>query len=124
MKKVVRASVLDPERSNDANYMTYTRNGQRFGVHLYDENPLEPKFQISEIHPYDDAEYTWARCGFKGCAYVEFINSGKIIDGMQWNYYDEEDYEDPTEYINEIIDQTCVELLAFNKDVESHMIYN
>lgn len=124
MKKVVRASVLDPEISRIQDYMTYTLAGQRFGVHILSDDPLYPKFQVSEIHPYDDADYAWARCGYKGAAYIEFIKSGKKIDGIQWHCYEDEDYEHEWEYLDEIVDQTCRELRHINKDVEPRIIHN
>lgn len=122
MKKLIKSSVTAATESSD--YMTYTRSGQRFGVHLYNDDPMSVKFQVTEIHPYDDAEYTWARCGYKGACYVEFIRNGKVIDGMQWHYYEEEDYEEEREYIDEMIDQTCAELRNYNRDVKPRMIHN
>ena len=110
--------------TSDSEYMTYNRGGKRFGVHIYSDDPLYPAFDVSEIHPYDNAEYAWARCGEQGAACVEFIQNGKVIDKMQWHTYDEEDYEYPDEYLDEMIDQTCIELSNLNEDVKSVMVHN
>jgi len=121
MKKLV-ASIQDPKQSKNPDYMTYTQGGQRFGVHLYSDDPLYPKFQVTEIHPYDDADYTWARCGYKGAANVQFIKNGKVVDQMQWYTY-EEDEGSPEDYIDKMIDETCSQLRSFNKDVKPIMVH-
>lgn len=123
MKRIIYSSVVDPDESTDRNYMTYTRSGQRFGVHLYSDDPNHPSFQVSEIHPYDDADYAWARCGYVGPQQVEFIRRGKVFDRMQWPTYDEDSYEDSTEYLNDLLDETCVRLLRYNEAVEPRIIH-
>jgi len=115
MKKLIRSSTAS---NGEGEYFTYQRGRQQFGVHVFNDNPIHLKFQVKEIHPYDLEEYTWARCGYKGALYVEFIRNGKVLDGMQMHYYDEEDYEDENEYVNDIIDQVCVELRYYNKNIE------
>lgn len=112
MKKLIKSSKESGE------YFRYDRGRDSFSVHIYDSDPIHLKFQVSEIHPYDLAKYAWARCGYKGALYVEFIKNGKVIDSMQMHYYDEEDYEDETEYVNDIIDRVCVELADMNSTVE------
>lgn len=123
MKKLIKSSVMSatPFNSQLTEYITYNRGGYKFGIHatpLDESNPNSYKAAISVIKPYDLAEYTWARIGSKGSMYVEFIRNGKVKDGMQMPYYDEEDYESIEEYIDDVIDQVCVELIDQNKDVE------
>ncbi len=123
MKRRIYSSVPDPKESRNGDYMTFTVGRQRFGIHMYNDDPLQPKFQVSEIHPYNDADYAWARCGYLGHAYVQFIKNGKKIDGMQLNGYDESEYESEYDYITDIVNQTCEVLLEINKDVEPRMVH-
>lgn len=109
---------------SSGHHMTYTRNGQKFAVRLYSDDPMNPRFQITELHPYDDAEYAWAKCGYDGIGYIQFIRSGRKIDGMQCHFYEDDEYESPQEYIDELIDSTCVELLNLNKNVRPRMMYD
>ena len=109
-------------------YFTYDRPSgrsvQKYGIDMYNDDTKYLKFQISPIHPYDDADYTWARCGYIGGNLVQFIFKGKVVDRMQLWSYDEEDYEDEDEYIREVIDAVCTELNHFNADVEPRMVHN
>lgn len=123
MKKLIKSSVVSATSFNSqlTEYITYNRGRNKFGIHatpLDESNPNSFKAVISVIKPYDLAEYTWARIGSKGAMYVEFIRNGKVKDGMQMHYYDEEDYESIEEYIDDVIDQVCMELVDQNKDVE------
>lgn len=112
MKKLIKSSV------ESDSYFNYSRGRQEFGIHMYNDDPVNLKFQVTEIHPYDEASYTWARCGYKGSGYVEFIKNGKVIDSMKMHSYDEDDYESEDEYVNDVIDQICAELRHSNKGVE------
>ena len=116
MKRVIAAA--SNFNSQLTEYSTYQRGRQKFAIH---ENlPSDPnswKASISEIHPYDEAEYTWARIGARGAMEAEFIRNGKVVDRMQLNYYDPDDYEDLEPYFNDIIDSICLELRQYNKDV-------
>ena len=106
-------------------YNTYQRGKQRYSVHFNEpSSPSGFKAQIREIHPYNDADYVWARIGNRGAVEAEFIQNGKIIDRMQMNYYDEDYYESVDEYYDDLIDAVCVELRNFNKDVEPVMVHN
>lgn len=98
---------------------------KHFGVHFNDDGPYEGSFiaQITEIHPYDDADYAWARINYNGQA--EFIKDGKVVDKLQLHDYDEEDYENGIyEYYNDCLDTVAVELMHINRNVEPRMIHN
>lgn len=113
MKRIVKASA----------YTTYMRNRQKFAVHQSDID--DPKFysaQITEIHPYDDADYYWAK--ILPSKKVRFIYKGKVVDTMQLHQYDPDDYESPEEYYDDIIDWVCVELRNLNRDIESRILHN
>jgi hypothetical protein len=123
MKRIIKAT--SDFNSELTDFETYTRNRQKFAIHQ--NNPADPnnwKATISEIHPYDDAEYLWARVGKRGTLSVEFIQNGKVIDTMQLHYYEPDEYEHEEEYYDEVTDAICLALLNFNKDVEPIMIHN
>ena len=123
MKRVVTSA--NNYSSPYTKYNTYQRGRKRYSVHSNEPtNPSSFKAQIREIHPYDDADYVWARIGARGAVETEFIQNGKIIDRMQMNYYDEDYYESVDEYYDDLIDAVCVELSNYNKDIESVMVHN
>lgn len=128
MKKYIKATRY-------TNSMIYTRNGVRFSVDMNDcseDNPI-CKFAVSEIHPYDDADYVYAICNGSQITYYrplrknDFIRNAphtEVVDRETLFDYDPEDWEDYNEYIREIIDETCVNLLGYNKTVEPIIIHN
>ena len=121
MKRVISSASFNSQVKHYSNKIV---GNQKFAIHQnFPKDPNNLKADISEIHPYDDAEYTWARVGAKGTMYVEFIRNGKVIDSLQFGYYDEE-YHDPKAYIKDVINTVCEELLELNKDVEPIMVHN
>ena len=117
MKKYIKASSY-------TSYFNINHGRQKFGVH-FDPNGQYPgafAAQITEIHPYDDAEYAWAKIEFNGQA--KFIKEGKVIDKMQLPAYEEEDYESIEEYYNDMLDSVAVELSNMNKSVQPRMMHN
>lgn len=123
MKRIVSAGAAF--NSQLQKYGTYMRGRQKYSI--YENNPdnvIDYKAQITEIHPYDEAEYAWARIGYRGAMSVEFIRDGEVIDKMQLHYYEPDDYESEDEYLDDVIDQVCVELRAINKGIEPKMIHN
>ena len=121
MKRVIAATSFNSQLKN---YSSRIVRNKRFKIHQ--NSPKDPnnlKASVSEIHPYDDAEYTWARIGAKGSMYAEFIQNGKIIDSMQFAYFEPE-YHDSELYIQDVINTLCEELIRFNKNVEPVMIHN
>lgn len=124
MKKVIKSSSEYPK------YVTIQHGPRKFSVHINEDGPYEGAFaaQITEIHPYDDADYAWAKIGFNG--QVKFIQNGKVIDTMQLPVYEPEDYEeyypnaDVDAYIDDMLDSVAVELLQINKNVKPVMIHN
>lgn len=111
-------------------YMTNTLDRQKFGVHytkVYNGPDADPvdmcrkfKFQVSEIHPYDDAEYTWAK-GENGI--IKYIRNGKEVD--RTHYMTADDWEmDNEEWCDYIIRVAMEDLTELNKDVKPRMIHN
>ncbi len=98
-------------------HWTYTRNNQKFHVKAkYIDEPEYFQCQISEIHPYDLAEYVWVKKDSPVDA--TFYQKGKNIGSISVPEWDEDDYEDATEYVNEVVDMLCVELRHMNKQIE------
>lgn len=124
MKRYIKANTEYPD------YITITHGHRQFGVHINDDGPYEGSFaaSISEIHPYDDAEYTWAKIGFNG--QTIFYRNGKVVDKMQLASYEPDDYEEYYEgaavdtYINDCLDTVATELLQMNRDVKPIMVHN
>ncbi len=124
MKRWIKASDQYPE------YLTIQHGRRNFSVHLNHDGPYEGSFaaQISEIHPYDDAEYTWAKIDFNG--QVLYYRNGKLVDKSQLWSYDPDDYEEYYEnaavdqYISDCLDSIVTDLLQLNRDVKPIMVHN
>lgn len=116
MKRYIRAATQYSDST------TISHGNKRFFVH-YD--PMDQfggiYAQISEIHPYDDAEYAWAK--IDGLV-AYFYQNGKVIDKMHLASYEEEDWETPAEYFDDVLDSVAVELIHINKDVKPIMVHN
>lgn len=127
MKKLIRSSTeVKAATKKYQNYYRHRRGGfsSDFAIHYndYGENPEYFECQVSEIHPYDDAEYAWARKDSPTSASV--FKGGKLIDTVNLPEWDEDSYEDATEYVNEIIDILCTEIGDINSNVEPRIIHN
>ena len=124
MKRYVRANTEYPE------YLNIQHGHAHFGVHANFDGPYPGSFaaSVSEIHPYDDAEYTWAKIGFNG--QTIFYRNGKVVDKMQLASYEPDDYEEQEfstsavdQYINDCLDTVATELLQMNRDVKPIMVH-
>lgn len=126
MKRLIKGS------SELTNYFNYRRGGYPFTYGIHDNGSDDPdnyKAQIVEHHPYSEAEYVWARIGYKGSMSVEYIQSGKVIDyepgyGKNANSDWQDFFESADEYIRETVEQVCDELKNYNKNVESIIGYD
>ena len=78
--------------------------------------------QVSRIAAYDDADYYWAKV--EGNGQVKFIHDGKVVDKMQMWSYDEEDYENIDDYINDIVSTIADDLDQYNDEITPRMMYN
>ena len=118
MKREISAS------SQYTDYTSIQHGKQRFSVHYSFNGPYEGSFvaQISEIHPYDDADYVWAKINANGR--IDYIKNGRVIDRAQLPDYIEEDYEDVNEYYNEMIDMVAVDIMDMNRSIKPVMIHN
>ena len=113
MKRLIRASI-----TNDyTNRFKYSVNGQKFIIYSkYNDDPENFQCQITEIHPYDLAEYYWVKKDSPAAAKV--IKQGKITGYIDIDEYDEDRYSDPQDYIDSIIDYMCTMLYSYNRDIE------
>lgn len=101
------------------------RAGQRFSVYYGGaDDPATFRVCISEIHPYDDGDYAWARRYAQDGNTGKIIRNGKVIKTVQLPNYDPNDYEDATEYTNEVVDTLMIELRKCNRDVEPRIVHN
>ncbi len=90
---------------------------RRFSVYTkFEDDPDYFQCQVSEIHPYDLAEYAWAEkdspCG------ATVYKAGKKIGIINLPEYDPDNYEECYEYLDDIIDRIAVKLIWYNKGVE------
>lgn len=101
----------------------YDRGRQRYHVNvMYEDDPYSFQFSISEIHPYDDAEYAWARKSSP--ADLSVIQDGHTVSHIPLPEWDEDEYESADEYYNELLDIACIALKEANAKVSSRMMYD
>lgn len=124
MKKVIKSNT-------DLNlYNTFKLGNKRFSVHSNDidngptADPMSMlrqfKAQVSEIHPYDDADYAWADLS-KGV--VDYYRSNKHIDKSYYGTSDDMDVENE-EWCEAVLYAVAENLADLNRDVEPVMIHN
>lgn len=125
MKRYIKSS--NQSNSNKSVYVSastkytdhdvYTHGRHKFSVYFKNsDDPANFECQVSEIHPYDLAEYAWAKKDAPASASI--IKNRKVIDTIPVKEYDEDAYEEDSEYINDVIDQICIELMRINDKVE------
>ena len=122
MKKYIHASAY-------VNKLNYSRSGKRFSVRLSDCDERNPvcEFQITEIHPYDDADYAWAKCDGRVIKYYRNnIRSrrNELIGLINIPKYDPDRYDDYNEYVTNLVDIAAIDLIHHNKHVIPKMIHN
>lgn len=120
----VEASDDATKNSRYSEHFVYSRSNTKFSIYTNDYDEDDPDdfiCQISEIHLYDLANYTWA----VKTTPVEVLfykkNSrgyNQMVGSMNVPEWDADNYEDGTEYVNDVIDRVCVELIHRNADVE------
>lgn len=123
-KKVYVQSVKATDYTNRYNKVV---DGQKFSVYTkYEDSPENFQCQISEIHPYDDADYAWCKKDSPNSATV-YKNGKKYgyIEVRDWDEYEEsEPSPSDDKYIKEITDYICRQLRVINKDVKPVIVHN
>lgn len=130
MKRLIRSSqqinrkFIEASSTNDyTNHFTYNRGGTKFSIDSkYNDDPYNFQCQITEIHPYDDADYYWVKKD--GPASASLIKGNKRVGYIDIDEYDEDYYETPEEYIDAIVDYMCVELRNHNKNIKPEMVHD
>lgn len=74
------------------------------------------EFQLYKIASYAEADFVWAKKGLG--AYVDFIQSGKVIDKMTLWAFEPDEYESFNEYVDDVFDAVALELEEYNRDVK------
>ncbi len=129
MKKLIKSSKMS---SSSKQKITSSRNdytdtyrvrigNQEFRVYAkYLDDPDNFQCQISEIHPYDNANYYWIQKDQPASASV--IKNGKRVGRIEVREYDDEaadEYNDAGEQFNrDIVAYLCEELRGYNKNIE------
>lgn len=126
MKKAITASAQYDERLHG---QWLTADGVKFSGYI-DHNPVKnpmlmPRFQLSEIHPYDLQEYVWAKRHDNQSDRVDFYRNGKRVGSMLIVDYDPYDYysgmgadADFNTYVRDILHDVMRELRAYNRKYE------
>lgn len=122
MKRYIRSSQTPKYKHEYTDHMVYTWGPRKYSVYFKNaDDPENFQCQVSEIHPYDDAKYTWAKKDSPAGATL--YRNKKLVDTIAVKEYDEDDYEDENEYINDVIVDICRALKEANKDVEPRMVH-
>lgn len=126
------------EYSNDSkktsgrydSYQTATYQGVMFGIHYTDVNTSPDvdsndmfnrfKAQISEIHPYDDGNYAWAKIE---AGVIKIIRDGRSIDTSYYFTADDMDVENE-EWCELVCNEAIEALRKTNKTVQPRMVHN
>lgn len=122
MKKLIKSSTsIQASKAEDwERRVVYNHGPRRFIAYMRNEDdPANFQCQVSEIHPYDLAEYAWAEKDSPSSATV--YKDGKKIGYIRLHDYDPEDFEDDNDYLDYILDEIAVKLRDFNRNVKSRI---
>lgn len=111
-------------------YQTARYQGVMFGIHYTEVNTSQDvdsnemfnrfKAQISEIHPYDDGNYAWAKIE---AGVIKIIRDGRSIDNSYYFTADDMDVENE-EWCEIVCNQAIEALRKTNKSVQPRMVHN
>ena len=117
MKRYIKSN------SEFKDYTVIRVDNTRFTVNYTAEDDMLKNIYMHEIHPYDDAEYAYAR--MYSPVEIAFYRNGKIIDKMQIAEYDEDvDELSFDEYLDDVFTSIATELRNINKYVKPIMLHN
>lgn len=112
MKRYIKSS-SQPKYSERRKF---TFDGIQYRAYISNaDNPENLLLDISELHPYDESEYAWARK--VSPILVNIYQAGKKIDELYVDY-DLDEFDSPEEYVDTVIEAICEELREYNKSVE------
>ena len=117
MKRYIRSSIKSPQSVR----LTFKYKGTNFRVYSSDVSDYQDpeslfnnfKADITEVHPYDLAEYAWARLAD---GVVKYYMNGKLIDRTYYFNADDMDVEN-YESADVVVYGVCDHLIQLNKRV-------
>lgn len=121
--------ILAGNRSKSPDYHVtgvYDKTSYSVSVY-YTYEDVNYDIYVSEIHPYDDAEYAWAYA--KDVEYrprtMNICRGNKKIDTIYLDDYDldQSGFESPEDFYNHIGYIVTSYLRDYNKDVEPRMVH-
>ena len=120
-----RYTISSTSKSDKTVRNTLRYKGTRFRINSTDisrccgSDSLFDQFKanISEIHPYDLAEYAWATLEN---GEVRYYKNGKLIDRTFYFNSDDIGIED-SEWADDVIMDVCDHLIKLNKNVEQRI---
>ena len=121
MKRYIRSAIKPSSHPDYESYMDFNIGSRGFGAHYTARNDLLIKGYVMSYHPYDDADYTWAK--IEGPR-VTFIRDRKVLDKMSIPDFDPDYDTDFDSYLNTMFTDIGKEMLNFDKDVERRMVHN
>lgn len=120
-RSAVQNSTRVQGSSSYDNMITVRREKHDFIVRYSGDRDYNLKCQIRRVTPYDDANYTWARYDhFK----AKYIRDGKVIDTSHMACYDDGEYEQFSEYCEDVVYTIIDNLIELDRNVEPRMIHN
>lgn len=124
--KIDGNNIMASSALTNSNTLKFGWSGVKFSIkdkplHWCEYGLSDYEAQITEIHPYDDADYYWAKIHGN---IADFIQGHKVKSSMTLPVYVDEDYEDEVEYLDTIIDIVCRELRKLNKNISPRMMHN
>ena len=115
-------------------HMFYDYHGKQFSVH--DNSSEIGEDNIDDVYflwkasisqqagAYNDADEDYVYAFIRGRGVIEYYKKGKYVATDNYTLRDEDDFEYAWEYMEIILQHICDRLIAYNKDVPDHMVYN
>lgn len=132
MKKLIKSCDNSENTMIEASTYDYTDSwvervdNYRYSIRSkYTDDPYNFQCYITEIHPYDDADYCWIRKDMPNSASV--YKNGRKIDTIplaDWDDYEEEYEGDAQDFIHNMVVVLCEELRECNRDIKPVMVHN
>lgn len=129
MKKYIAKPDIDIKCAKFSNHIILKDHhlanpGCSYSIYIDNEDdPTKLSLQVSELHPYDDAVYAFARVEQFKPNVAQIIKNGKFLSSVSMPKYNDEDWEDPQEYVDDFIDKIIYELHRVNKDVQPKIMH-
>ena len=128
-RTVYDKNIKASEADNYSDYQKIYYGRHEFSCHITDPDENLPdneitqifKASLREIHPYDDAEYYWAKIEN---LYIHYIYRGKVVDKERYDFYDSEEFESVFEWENVVLEDAMRGLIERNKNIEPRILHD